>query len=165
MTLFLSSLCSDVASKWDLGPDHLIWHDPPASSGASLVAQMVKNQPVLQETWVWSLGQEDPLEKGMAAHSSILAWRNPWTEPGGLQSRGHKVSDKTEWLMLSPYLLHPALLIPSAVFNFDPPLVLVSCPPLEWSFSGVHSYFLWPLMYPRSFSVNGLIGSTQYITF
>ena len=53
----------------------------------SLVAQMVKNLPVMQETWVWSLGWEDPLEKGLATHSSILAWRIPWKEkPGGLQS-------------------------------------------------------------------------------
>ena len=53
---------------------------------------MVKNPPVvweLQETWVQSLGQEDPLEKGMATHSSILTWRITWTEePGGLQSIG-----------------------------------------------------------------------------
>ena len=46
----------------------------------SLMAQMVKNMPVMQETWVRSLGQEDPLEKGIATHSSILAWRIPWTE-------------------------------------------------------------------------------------
>ena len=53
------------------------------------MAQMVKNPPVMRETWVRSLGQEDPLEKGMATHSSILAWRLPWTEePGGLQSMG-----------------------------------------------------------------------------
>ena len=59
---------------------------------ASLVAQIVKNPPAMQETWVWSLGQEDPLEKGMATHSNILAWRIPWAEePGGLQSMGgHK---------------------------------------------------------------------------
>ena len=50
---------------------------------------MVKNLPVMQETWVGSLGQEDPLEKGMATHSNILAWRIPWTEePDGLQSMG-----------------------------------------------------------------------------
>ena len=50
---------------------------------------MVKNLPAIQETWVPSLGWEDPLEKGMATHSSILAWRIPWTEePGGLQSMG-----------------------------------------------------------------------------
>ena len=53
------------------------------------VAQMVKNLPAMQETWVWSLGREDYLEKGMATHSSILAWRIPWTEePGELQSTG-----------------------------------------------------------------------------
>ena len=55
--------------------------------GASLVAQMVTNLPAMQESWVWSLDQEDPLEKGMGIHSSILAWRIPWTEePDGLQS-------------------------------------------------------------------------------
>ena len=53
----------------------------------SLVAQSVKNQPVKQETWVQFLGQEGPLEKGLATHSSILAWEIPWREePGGLQS-------------------------------------------------------------------------------
>ena len=50
---------------------------------------VVKNLPAMQETWVGSLGWEDPLEKGMATHSSILAWRIPWTEePGGLASTG-----------------------------------------------------------------------------
>ena len=54
---------------------------------SSLVAQMVKNLPAMQETQVRSLGWEDPLEKGMATHSSILAWTIPWTEdPGRLQS-------------------------------------------------------------------------------
>ena len=48
-------------------------------SWASLVAQLVKNLPAMWETWVWSLGWEDPLEKGKATHSSILAWRIPWT--------------------------------------------------------------------------------------
>ena len=56
---------------------------------ASLVAQMVKNSPATQETWIWSLVWEDPLEEGMATHSSILAWRIPWAEePGKLQSMG-----------------------------------------------------------------------------
>ena len=56
---------------------------------ASLVAQRLKRLPVMRETWVRSLGWEDPLEKEMATHSSILAWRIPWTEePGGLQSMG-----------------------------------------------------------------------------
>jgi len=55
-------------------------HDMLATNGA----QMVKNLPAIQETWVRSLGWEDPLEKGRATHSSILAWRIPWTEePGG----------------------------------------------------------------------------------
>ena len=58
-------------------------------NGASQVALVVKNPPAMQETWVLSLDQEDPLEKGMATHSSILAWGIPWTEePGRLQSRG-----------------------------------------------------------------------------
>ena len=58
-------------------------------SWASLVAQMVKNPPAMRETWVQSLGWEDPLEEGMATHSSILAWRIQWSkEPGGLQSIG-----------------------------------------------------------------------------
>ena len=53
------------------------------------VAQTVKNLPAVQETWVQALGWEDPLEKGMATHSSILAWKILWTEePGGLQSVG-----------------------------------------------------------------------------
>ena len=51
--------------------------------GASLVAQMVKNLPAMRDSLVRSLGQEDPLEKGMATHSSILAWRIPWTEEPG----------------------------------------------------------------------------------
>ena len=56
---------------------------------ASLVAQRLKRLPPMQETWVRSLGREDPLEKEMAIHSSILAWRIPWTEkPGRLQSTG-----------------------------------------------------------------------------
>ena len=55
------------------------------------MAQIIKNLPAMQETWVPSLGQDDPLEKGMATHSSILDWRIPWTEePDGLQSMESK---------------------------------------------------------------------------
>ena len=55
------------------------------------MAQRVKNLPAMWETWIGYLGQEDPLEKEMTTHSSILAWRIPWTEePGGLQSMGSK---------------------------------------------------------------------------
>ena len=66
-------------------------------SWTSLVAQMIKNLPVMQETWVRSLGWEDPLEKGKAIHFSILAWRIPWTEePGrlhGVQKSRTQLSD------------------------------------------------------------------------
>ena len=61
----------------------------------SLVAQTVKNLPTMQETWLWFLGGEGPLEKGMATHSSILAWRIPWTERAwwatvpGIAKHGH----------------------------------------------------------------------------
>ena len=58
---------------------------------------MVKNLPAMQETWIQSLGWEDPLEKGMATHSSILAWRIPWAEePGRLQSTGSRRVRQTE---------------------------------------------------------------------
>ena len=64
---------------------------------ASLIAQLVKNLPAMQEAWVQFLGQKDPLEKEMGTHSSILAWRTPWTEkPGRLQSMGWQESDMTE---------------------------------------------------------------------
>ena len=65
---------------------------------ASLLTQMVKNLPAMQETWVHSLSEKDPLEKGRATHSSILLWRIPWREePGQLQSSGvRKESDRTE---------------------------------------------------------------------
>ena len=70
---------------------------------ASLVAQIIKNLPGMRETWVPSLGWEDPLEKGTTTHSSILAWRIPWTvEPGWLVRGGHKESDTTECLSLFP---------------------------------------------------------------
>ena len=65
------------------------------------MAQLVKNLPAMWETWVWSLGWEDPLEKGKATYSSILAWRIPWTI-----AWGHKELDTTDQLSLSlfPYL-------------------------------------------------------------
>ena len=72
---------------------------------ASLVAQMVKNPPAIQETQVQFLGQKDLLEKGLATHSTILAWRIPWTEePGGLQSIGsqrvrHDLNTSTRLLL------------------------------------------------------------------
>ena len=69
---------------------------------ATLVVQRLKHLPAMWETWVRSLGQEDPLEKEMATHASILAWRIPWTEElGGLQSMDCKESDTTELLHFS----------------------------------------------------------------
>ena len=71
------------------------------------MAQTVKNLPAMQEAQVRSLGQKDPLEKGMATHSRILAWRTPWTEePGGLQSMGlqrvgHDWATQLNWTKLS----------------------------------------------------------------
>ena len=60
-----------------------------SDNGASLGAQRVKRLPAMQETWIRPLGREDPLEKEMSTHSSILAWKIPWTEElGGLQSMG-----------------------------------------------------------------------------
>ena len=77
-----------VNSKLLIYPSPLPW--------ASLIAQSVKNLPAMKETWVQFLGQEDPLEKEMAIHCSILAWKILWTEGlGGLQSMGSQESDTT----------------------------------------------------------------------
>ena len=63
-----------------------------------MVAEMVKNLPAMEETQVWSLAQEDPLEEGRATHSSIIAWAIPWIEePGGLHPLGRKQCDQTIW--------------------------------------------------------------------
>ena len=74
--------------NWRVGETRFLFVIP-FSAWASLVAQLVKNLPAIRETWVGSLGWEDPLEEDKATHSSILAWRISWTEePGGLQSMG-----------------------------------------------------------------------------
>ena len=93
-----------VTGYWIVGQDwgtELNWWDiVPCAIQAFLAAQSVKNLLAMQETWVWSLGQEDPLEKEMATHSSILAWRISWTEEPGkaTQSMGLQESDTTERL-------------------------------------------------------------------
>ena len=70
---------------------------------------LVKNPPAMQETQIQPMGQEDPLEKGMATHSSILAGKIPWTEePRRLQERGHKESDTTEQPHFSFFTIWPA---------------------------------------------------------
>ena len=83
----------------------------PYFRGTSLVAQMVKCLPAMRETWVQSLGQEDPLEKKMATHSSTLAWKIPWMdEPRrlqsiGLQRVGHKRSQGQRWKLGEHHIL------------------------------------------------------------
>ena len=72
----------------------------------SLVAQMVKSSPAIWETWVRSLGWEDPLGEEIATHPSILAWRILWIEePGGLQSMGSQESDATERLSIAQHVI------------------------------------------------------------
>ena len=79
---------------------------------ASLVAQTVKNMPVTQDTRVQSLGGEDLLEKGMATHSSTLAWRILWTEePGGLQSRGSQRVGHDQHFHCTWYHMIPCVLV------------------------------------------------------
>ena len=85
---------------------------------ASLVAKLVKNPPAMQETRVWSLGQEDPLEKGMATHSSILAGKIPWKRSLSVYSPwGHKESDTPERLTLSLFHFQDFLLDGPEVHN------------------------------------------------
>ena len=85
--------------------DNTEFQIPLPLEGASLVAQRLKHLPPMRETWVWSLGQEDPLEKEMATHSSILAWRIPWTEePGELQSTGSQ-RVRHDWVTLLTYFV------------------------------------------------------------
>ena len=104
LTIYKLESKQEVKSTWDYGCSRWqvgIWAfnftDKKIESknyrGASLLAQMVQNLPAMPEIQVWSLDWGLPLEKGMAAHSNILAWRTPWTEePGELQSMGsHKV--------------------------------------------------------------------------
>ena len=97
--------CRKSDSQWQRTPRLLTSYCQSISKSsfpATLVPQTVKKLPAMQETQVWSLGREDPLEEGMATHSRILAWRIPWTEePGELQSMGSQrdhgviVSDTT----------------------------------------------------------------------
>ena len=102
---------------------------------ASLVAQMLKNQPAMWETWVQTLGEEDPLEKGMATHSSILAWSIPWTEELGrlqsmeLQRIGHKwVTNTTLSIMVYPRILS---IVPCIIHSVQFSSVAQSCPTLS----------------------------------
>ena len=102
----------------------------PFSFGTSLVAQMVKDPPAMQDTQVRSLGGEDPLEKGMATHCSILAWRIPWTEEPHLW--GCKKLDMTEQLTLSLLLTLLKFWIFQDILR---PLLFLSCPQVQsWKY-------------------------------
>ena len=79
-------VCCDSWGRKELDMTELNWTES-YCMGAYLVAQLVKNLPAMRETWVWSLGWEDPLDKGKATHSSTLAWRIPWTVHGVAKSR------------------------------------------------------------------------------
>ena len=89
-------------------------HRNKTNKEASLVTQTIKNPPAMQESWVRSLGWEDPLEKGKATHSSILAWKIPWTV---YSPWGHKESDMTERLSLHFTSLHFTSLHASIAFS------------------------------------------------
>ena len=97
-----------------------------------------------QETWVQFLGWEDPLEEGMATHSSILAWRIPWTEePGGPQSRGCKESDMTEATKHST--AHDCICVKSCL-DHSSFLFTLSRAPLSHLCALANSVFLWPVL-------------------
>ena len=113
--LQIRDVCSDACQGWE-GPKAVRWAWSGSCSESrtlaaqvqldrlpgTLVAQTVNNLPADWETWVRYPSQEDPLEKGMATHSSFLAWRIPWTEePGGCCPWSCRESDTTEWLTLS----------------------------------------------------------------
>ena len=103
---------------------------------SSLVAQTVKRLPVMQEIWVWSLGQEDPLEREMATHSSILAWRIPRTEERGrLQSMDGKESDTTKRLHFHFLSVHVYMCVLTHVWLFVTPWTVAPWAPLSKGFS------------------------------
>ena len=88
--IFIAFLCTTGMIYIPTGLTHSMWVSiNPSYYWDSLVAQMVKHLPTMWETWVWSLGWEDPLEKEMATHSSILAWKVPWT-PQSMGLQRHK---------------------------------------------------------------------------
>ena len=108
--LFSRQLCVSVNPQFLTEPQ--TFH-----SGGSPVAQTVKNPPGMQETWVPSLGWEDPLEEVKATHSNILAWRIPWTEePGELHPWHRKELDITERLSLSTLITRRLLSLSVSLF-------------------------------------------------
>ena len=125
---------------------------------SSLVAQMIKRLPAMWETRVWSLGWEDPLEKEIATHSSILAWRIPWTEkPGGLQSMGsQRVVHDWATSFSFPFMGPDAMILVFWTLSFKPGFSLLSLTFVKmlfrsFSFSGTRvlsSVYLTLLIFP-----------------
>ena len=112
--------------------------------GAFLIAQLIKNPPAMRETWVRCLGWEDPLEKGKASHSSILAWRIPWT----VQFMQLQSQDTTERLSLSFSLEEKWVSLTSLHFwtlKVRVRSFINSYPSLKWQFPGP----LWSLLMPE----------------
>ena len=95
-----------ICLAWKNTPRSMVIYYGPVVYGASLVAQRIKRLPPMWDTRVWSLGWEDPLEKEMVTHSSILAWRIPWAEePGSLQSTGSQGVGHNQVTSLSSCIL------------------------------------------------------------
>ena len=117
---------------------------------ASLVVQSVKNLPAVWGTWVQSLGREDPLEKGMATHSSILAWRIPWTEkPGGISKKSDTIERLTLWIQCPSKMQRP--------FMFTKIIISLDQGPIKWSYGKTFRIFpmIKRLLIPYWFSQRG----------
>ena len=128
------------------------------------VAQRLKRLPAIQETWVWSVGQEDPLEKEMAPHSSILAWRIPWTEdPGELQSTGSQSRTRlSDFTSLSRCCHHVLCLVTQSSSTLCAPRLL-----WLWGFpgksAGVGCHFLLQGIFPTQGSNLRLLHCRQML--
>ena len=138
---------------------------------ASLLAQTVKNLPAIQKTWALFLGQEDPLEKGMATHSSILAWRIPWTQkPGGLQSMGSQRAGHS-WATNTHIQFSSVVsdsLRPHGLQHTRPPcpsptprVYSNSCPLSQWCHPTISSSVDPFSSYPQSFPASGSFQMSQ----
>ena len=146
---YQSSLATLLVKHWAGALEYIFagWKDKRQSeqqptlilSGASLVAQLVKNPPAMQEAWVWSLGQEDPLEKDTATHSGILAWRIP-VDLGAWRATAHGVTRVRHDLAIKtpPY---PLQFFKSSLFSSRNPAMTT---PAHWSASLPLLYLFWP---------------------
>ena len=160
-TFLWNPCCWDVLTllSWLQKKTHLIknWY---IYNMYGLVAQMVKNLPAVQETWVWSLGWEDALEKGTATHSSFLAWKTPRTEePGGLQSVGsqrvrHDRSTNISTCTANSLRCSPETITTLLMSYTQYKIKNCFNVSQEWLISIIHFIFkipkIWPLLFPPS---------------